>query len=323
MMKMKTIVATTTLMILMTACERSAISEARNERSDSAYKAAMDDYTAGRIEAAIKGFEKVVKKSPDNSSARFQLACLLQDFKHDSIGAYCGFHEFLLQQPDSDKAIIAKSRLAACERLLASELAMRYSISSNLDMEKEKAKFNKRIAEFESQLVNANSNITELRERNNTLQAEHQRLLASMTEKDKEDGAPVNLATQVENLLNEEEESVKAASSTKDVIAGLKAEEAEELSSGSSLLPQRKAEDLEARAAIEAKEAEQQSAMAMLVAESTKRPKKYVVESGDTLRGIAKRFYGSKAAWERIRDANKTVTTPSGDVKAGVTIVLP
>ena len=47
--------------------------EAR-ERTSRMYTNATDDLQAGRMDAAIKGFERVVLKEPESYSAHFQLA---------------------------------------------------------------------------------------------------------------------------------------------------------------------------------------------------------------------------------------------------------
>lgn len=52
-----------------------------------------------------------------------------------------------------------------------------------------------------------------------------------------------------------------------------------------------------------------------------KRPKFYVVKKGDTLQGIAKRFYGEASYWRRIADANK-IRDPK-KVKVGLKLRLP
>lgn len=49
----------------------------------------------------------------------------------------------------------------------------------------------------------------------------------------------------------------------------------------------------------------------------------YVVAPGDTLSQIAQRFYGRSSLWTRIRDANPAVISRTGDVRVGVTIIIP
>ena len=53
------------------------------------------------------------------------------------------------------------------------------------------------------------------------------------------------------------------------------------------------------------------------------RPKTYAVQPGETLQAIALRFYGTRSAWERIREANKAKITTTGHVKAGDVLILP
>lgn len=57
--------------------------------------------------------------------------------------------------------------------------------------------------------------------------------------------------------------------------------------------------------------------------EESSRPSEYVVQPGDTLMGIAQRFYGSRNEWHRIREANKAEVPPNGAIKLGQTLKLP
>ena len=104
------------LAVTVAGCGRVARQELREDRAGHLYKAAMADYTAGRIDAAIDGFEKVVRATPGNASARFQLATLLQDRRKDYLAALCQYREYVLQSPKSDKADLARERAAVCER---------------------------------------------------------------------------------------------------------------------------------------------------------------------------------------------------------------
>jgi nucleoid-associated protein YgaU len=52
-------------------------------------------------------------------------------------------------------------------------------------------------------------------------------------------------------------------------------------------------------------------------------PKTYTVEEGDTLMRISVKFYGTNRRWRDIREANKTVISPDGRVRAGQVINLP
>ena len=53
------------------------------------------------------------------------------------------------------------------------------------------------------------------------------------------------------------------------------------------------------------------------------RPEYYVVQQGDTLRAIAKKFYGDKKEWIKIREANKARISTTGEIRAGERIRLP
>ena len=98
MRKMMALMALT----ILTACDSDSRADLRAEQSDRLYKAAMEDYRSGRMDAAVKGFEKLLAKDPANASARFQFACLLQDVRHDFGGAYCAYRVYILQRPESD-----------------------------------------------------------------------------------------------------------------------------------------------------------------------------------------------------------------------------
>ena len=67
------------LAALVSACDYVGGRAQSSQRTDAAYRAAMEDYRAGRLDQAIAGFRKVCRDDPSNSSARFQLACLLLD----------------------------------------------------------------------------------------------------------------------------------------------------------------------------------------------------------------------------------------------------
>ena len=47
------------------------------------------------------------------------------------------------------------------------------------------------------------------------------------------------------------------------------------------------------------------------------------MEEGDTLMRISARFYGTNRKWREIREANKTIISSDGRVKAGQVIKLP
>ena len=284
---------------ILTACDYAVRNDIRSERDDRVYRAAMDDYRAGRMDAAIAGLEKAVRNDPSNASARFQLACLQQDLKKDFLSAYCGYREFLLQQPECDRAKLARERLAVCEKEAAQALASKYGLNSSdaaareLDAVRAELKTAKaRIPEMEKDLAASKDQVR-------ILSADRDRLRAAIrgdAPEESEDGG------------------LKTALSEKDL---LEEEQDDETSTGSSLIPvARKPES-------ETKPNQPRQETASSEKKGPSRPKTYVVEDGDTLYGVAKRFYGSIHAWKMIREANKVLISTDNRLRAGDTIVLP
>jgi nucleoid-associated protein YgaU len=48
-----------------------------------------------------------------------------------------------------------------------------------------------------------------------------------------------------------------------------------------------------------------------------------MVESGDTLFSISRKFYSSSARWKEIRDANKGKIDNAAKLKPGQTLIIP
>ena len=332
------------LMALMTlsACDYAERHELRAERGDGQYREAMDDYRAGRIDAALAGFEKAVANDPANASARFQLACLQQDAKKRYLDAYCGYREYLLQHPDSDKARLAKDRMALCEKEVARELANRYGLLGADDKVREIELVRGELKAVRDRLASAEKSHAEAQARVQSLSAERERLLA-IVKGDADAGelaAARPSAKEAKDLLDEgdADELASARPSDREVkgllsegmptggvrvsddLVRLKAEADEDLASGASPFSVSRqagggkpAADLLRRKPSADKEKPTAPA----------RPKSYTVQEGDTLYGIAKRFYGDLSAWKRIRDANKAQITTDGRVRVGDKIELP
>ena len=176
---MKRLMALMALTVL-TACDYSARKDLRSERDDRLYRAAMDDYRAGRMEAALSGFEKAAKNDPANASARFQLACLQQDLKKDCLSAYCGYREYLLQHPESDRSKLAKDRMAICEREMARTLATKHGLNSAEEGERRLANALAEIKTLKDRVAAAEKNLGSSQERVRALSAERERLLGAV-----------------------------------------------------------------------------------------------------------------------------------------------
>ena len=307
------------LMALMTltACDYVEKADFRKERADKLYVSAMEDFRAGRVDAAVKGFEKTIARDPANASARFQLACIHQDIKHDYVGAFCGYREYLMQHPESDKAKLARDRMSLCEKELAKELAAKHGLSGSQRLLQELEGVRKELQNAETRATAAEKELVSVRARVEALTAERARLVAVVKGEDAEPAAsaPAPTVKEAKDLLEEDEESTDRVRLS-SVVSALKAEEADEVSPGTSLLPARKPEDVAKRAAEDA-------ARQKPTSDKETVPETYVVQEGDTLYRIAKRFYGRLAAWKEIRDANKALISADNRLRAGDTLKLP
>jgi phage tail protein X len=294
-------------------CSRTS-SDFKKERASRLYQNAMAEYRAGRADKAIDAFTLVVAKDPGNASARFQLACMLQDVKKEYLGAFCNFREYLILSPGSDKAKMAGDRMAECEREMARVLAQKHSLLDLKEVEKmldplklEIAGKDKRIGELEKALEQAVAKAKMYAD-------ERERLVKAVMR------VGANESTQrwkfkgVKELLDEEEDELEGETSVDDV-AKLKAEGAEEAETHSALLPEQP-QDAKAKRDEKRKESEK-------AAPEVQRPATYVIQEGDTLYKIANKFYGRTSAWKQIRDANKALITTDGRVKSGDEIKLP
>ncbi|MDO5319695.1 MAG: LysM peptidoglycan-binding domain-containing protein [bacterium] len=160
--------------------------EAR-ERTSRMYTNATDDLQAGRMDAAIKGFERVVLKEPESYSAHFQLATLLQDVRKDYIGAIAHYRSYLALRPASDKATVAQDRMKLCETLLNAEVLRKAggSASGKLAADNEKLaaardSLEAQVKKLETELERAKKDIARLESES----ASKSRLLQKLSEAD-------------------------------------------------------------------------------------------------------------------------------------------
>ena len=319
----------------LAACDSRTAAEFKQERASRQYQAAMDDYTAGRLEAAVKGFEKVLRADPANTSARFQLACLQQDSRHDNLGAFCNYREYLQQAPDSDKAKMAKERLAICERALAEELAKKMNLIGDSAIaeeiehsRKELADMKKKTDEVAAKLREKDEVAAKLKESvegASKLKSENERLrrlLASLGGEPSGTPEKADIVSSVRDLLDDEEPAaptVAALDEAKSLNALAEADDGD-VGTASSLLPTQAADAKEKK---KASEDAAKKAKAEREAKKEAIPDTYVVQEGDTLYKIALRFYGRTSAWKMIREANKESITTDGRVRTGQTLKMP
>ena len=296
---------------ILTACDYAVRNDIRNERDDRVYRAAMDDYRAGRMDAALAGLEKAVRNDPSNASARFQLACLQQDLKKDFLSAYCGYREFLLQQPACDRAKLARERLSVCEKEAARSLLDKHGQNASDARIRELDVVRAELKEAAARISVLEKDLAAARENVRTLSAERDRLRAAVRgEIGDEEVRPEGIVRE-KDLLEEEDEDDAGLDAQK--VKAL-VEDEDSPSTGSSLLPVSRGKNENGVLAKKEKTAPKAG---------PDRPKTYVVEDGDTLYGVAKRFYGSIQAWKAIREANKALISSDNRLRAGDTIVLP
>lgn len=309
----------------LAACDSRTAGEFKSERSNGIYQEAMNDYAAGRLDAAAKGFEKAIRADPGNASARFQLACLLQDSRRDYLGAYCCYREYLVFAPGSDKAKMAKERLAICEKMFADELAKKANEAAGLSADDATKRLEAEVARLKDEGEKAAAALKDANEKLGRLAGENarlRRLMESVGGGEPEPMKQVDIAS-VKDLLDEEDPEDAARAAALDDAKALNAlAEAEESAFGkeSSLLPHQAADAKDKKKAAEDSERKMRAARKAM---KDAIPDTYVVQEGDTLYKIATRFYGRTSAWKQIREANKDTISTDGRVRAGMKIRLP
>lgn len=315
----------TALLVVLAAslvgCDRAERLEQSGQRDGATYRAAMADYRAGRLPQAVEGFRKVCREEPANASARFQLACLLLDSARDYAGAYCAFREYLLQQPGSDKARIARDRLAACEKEFARELAVRHGLAEGKDAQEAELKaLADKLAAAEKECEARGKGLAEAEKRIAALAAQVKHLKSLVSDSPDAD-APSRDVRDVKALLAGGDDDEASAPPSGDALAALTARDLDLEATAPIVQPK----DAKERRAAEKKAAEDEAAAkaAELKAMRDRIPDEYVVEEGDTLYKIATKFYGKSSAWKLIRDANRAEISTDGRVKTGQKLKLP
>lgn len=313
----------------------------KKERSSREYREAMEEYQAGRLDVAGKKLKALCEKDPANSSARFQLACLLQDHDKDYLNAYCAFREYLAQQPTSEKSKLAEDRLAVCERELASILADRHGLNATGEQQRRIKSLKDDLAKGENERRNLEKDLEGLAIKFKALEEENARLVRLM--KEESDGAESKLVadlaaakallddngggvdlTEAKALLKDNED-LEASHSTDDIAAAKEMLD-EEPPPEAPVIAQPKDAKENRRLVQEAlrREKDEKARIAEEeAAKKIKRPDTYVVQEGDTLYKIAVKFYGTASAWRKIREVNKATVSNDGRIKKGQVLTLP
>lgn len=324
------------LLTALTACDYAQRREMKEERTDRLYQEAMRDFGAGRFAAARKGFAKVLASNPGNASARFQLA-VLQQQEGDPLGAVCNYTEYLRLAGSSDKAKHAKERLAICRRDLAVALAKELNLTDNSALSVEAEELRERSRKAEGELARVTKDLRDSQARCRVLEGENvrlRRMVASVGEEEKT--SRMSLADARALLDEDEGERLTVPDEAKALADDLDRDDAPRgIGSGAAAVPvdDSPSSVLGARRPDAAREgsprltdaakSRRETAAAPAGTPREARPSTYEVAPGDTLRKIALKFYGNKAEWKRIREANKATVPIGGEIRVGQKLILP
>lgn len=302
-------------------CERTGApaAPASAGREGAAYRNAMANYAAGRIDAAADGFRDAVKENPANADARFQLAVLLQDVRRDYIGALACYRDYMLLAPSGERVAIAQERAAQCVRLAAGEIAKKANLADVSAMTKELESAKEASAALRKELDGALKRLAETESKNATLEKELAglRRVVGRWRDAPEPSAPsaARAAPSAVPAAAGDEAAAPAAAGAASKAAAAKAaaDDAEK-----PLAPNPKA-----LALFEEEEREEAAAAKENPPKTPAAKRVHVVEEGETLGEIAKKYYGRKSAWRKIQDANKTKVPQDGKVQAGQELEIP
>ena len=359
-MKTSEIAATLAIACL---CGLLGCSQAVDTPSSSVRANAMEDYQAGRFDAAIAGFEHVLKSDPKDYLAHFQLATLLQEQRKDYLGAIVHFRLYLDLRPADDKTTLAADRIEECKNMLLGEQTRKkggapVQTASAAAAEKKRAEENVSLSREVARLREENKNLrylmSKLGEANKgrapALTAEVRKMLADLRVSDDEEPRKRSIIPTDKELLDDDGDDGPLVSSpeVKDQISKVKREDASGATSPARIVkPALPSDDLSGAARPPAIKkpplivdnspepdpkpvpgGARGGALDGLLGGGKKssdaaRPSVYVVQPGDNLMNIALRFYGSRSKWRDIQKANMTTIPADGRVKAGQTVKLP
>ena len=306
---------------------------------------AMEDYQAGRFDAAIAGFEHVLKSDAKDWMAHFQLAQLLQNERKDYLGAIVHFKLYLDMRPPDDKTTLAADRIEECKNMLLADHARKNGAvptrapspaAADKKLTEDNARLTAELARLRSENKNLRYLLASLGEadkgRPSSLGAEAKKILAELrVAPDAEEARRRSIIPTDKELLEDDSDDgpLVSSSSVKDQISKMKRDEASDATRppvikkppvivDNSSEPDPKPVPGAARS----------GALDGLLGGGKKtsdaaRPSTYVVQNGDTLMTIAARFYGSRSKWRDIQKANIATISADGRVKAGQTIKLP
>ncbi len=343
------LILTVALACVAAGCGRGpSISELEErERSSRLYSNAMDDFQAGRVDAAISGFQRVVLQEPKSYSAHFQLATLLQDVRKDYIGAIAHYRNYLALRPASDKATVAQDRIKLCETLLSAEIIRRAGGNAsdklskdNRNLTAERDELAAKVAKLEAELSESKKEVEKLTRESKKLSVLFAKLQGEDLEPSARNSQSVKDALVELKAMEDEDRRRKLRPTDAELL-----EEGEEESPGDRIRNSVDMKNIIVEAKQEEKDmAERPKAVNVNARQKNsssgfdemfshggdkkkpvpgKRPETYVVQPGDTLYSISKRFYGTSSMFRRIRELNRAIVPPNGRINPGQELRLP
>ena len=316
---------------VVSGCRQAEVSVAeRADRASRHYAAAMSELQAGRIDSAIEGFQNVIREEPWNGNAHFQLAALLEDVKKDYLEAMIHYRLYILIRPDSDKTVLASERLKGCENRYAIDAMTKARVESTITAELEALRAEhkqcgKKLAKVSNELEDANRKVASL-ERTIEMKSKMLEKAKGIADDSRIASAPKKTLRPTDaQLLDDEDDGVRRISSAE--IKSLRAmlDEDERTANPPKVSANHQEDPVSQPAKLASDENAGNPFAKKEKAQEKKRivPETYTVEEGDTLMRISVKFYGTNRKWREIREANKTVITPDGRVRAGQVIKLP
>ena len=325
------------VVVLTVGCDRTEPSAAeRADRASRHYAAAMAELQAGHVDAAIKGFEEVVRTEPGNGNAHFQLAALLEDSKKDYLGAIVHYRLYLMIRPESDKAAVATDRLKGCESRYAAAMLEKAGLENHLSAEldklrKEHGKCGRNASKLAEQLDAAGRKIASL-ERELEMKRKMFAKAGAISDDTSVATSPrKRLRPTDAELLDDDSDSGGLISSNeiKNLRAMLEEDERTSPKKSPINVAEAGADEQDTATAPAASTNAPASGVDGIFAKKGKKkqkrliPETYTVEEGDTLMRISARFYGTNHRWRDIREVNKATISSDGRVKTGQVIKLP
>lgn len=310
--------------LAVSGCKPSvAVADAR-DRATPGFARAISLEQVGKFDEAIKQYEQELLDHPRLFSAHLLLALLLHDHRQDYVAAVYHYQQYLKLRPGGEKDQMIEGRVRLAEQLLAAQLLRRVgdiADTAQARMSAEITSLNTRVTTLEGEkgaLVDEKGKVSQELQ---AAQAEVQRLrrLVDNLRLSDADSMPERAKSSVLSRLLSRGDPVSEAEPEKlpplssDAIAAAR-EEAARLAAGGGT-------GAEARPTAGGQAAI--SAAASGTGQRAPALKTYVVQPGDTLFGIAERYYGDGTQWTKVREANKSRIHADGQVRAGQVLLIP